>query len=620
MISRKISSIIAGFLLALMFVLMFFSAWNESATMDELAHIPAGYSYLTQKDYRLNPEHPPLIKDLAALPLLFLNINFPADHSSWKNDVNGQWSFGSVFLYESGNDADKIIRLARLPIMLLTILFGWLFFRWIRRRYGDQTGLLALFFFVFSPTFIAHGRYVTTDIAAAFGFFLGLTVFIKFLEHDAIGDRRWKYLFIAGIIFGLIQLLKFSLFMLVPLYLLLGVLWVFVYHWEDIKFKFSWKEKIIHLLKEESKIIGKIIIISFIGLLVVWVFYSFHTWNYPPERQARDADFILNSFKIKPLAKLNVFLSNNSFFQPLAEYLLGLLMVIQRAAGGNNAYFLGQISANGWWYYFPVAYLLKEQLAFHLLTFLALVIGIKYVYKSVEKSLTAVIEWSRDNFILTTSFIFITVYWTQSLTGNLNIGVRHILPTFPFIFLLVSRELVKWAKYFTISDPQNFGEWLRSLYEKYIAAAPKYILLTIFFLWILIEAVIAFPYYLSYYNELAGGPMNGHRYIVDSNYDWGQDLKRLKDFTDEAGLDKINLDYFGGGSPKYYLGEKFKSWESAKGAPVQGEWLAVSATILNGAQAEPAKRFIRNPQDSYQWLKNKKPIARAGTSIFIYKF
>ncbi|MEK7596045.1 MAG: hypothetical protein AAB564_00620, partial [Patescibacteria group bacterium] len=174
MISRKISSIIAGFLLALMFVLMFFSAWNESATMDELAHIPAGYSYLTQKDYRLNPEHPPLIKDLAALPLLFLNINFPADHSSWKNDVNGQWSFGSVFLYESGNDADKIIRLARLPIMLLTILFGWLFFRWIRRRYGDQTGLLALFFFVFSPTFIAHGRYVTTDIAAAFGFFLGL--------------------------------------------------------------------------------------------------------------------------------------------------------------------------------------------------------------------------------------------------------------------------------------------------------------------------------------------------------------------------------------------------------------------------------------------------------------
>src|SRR3990167_369112 len=120
----------AGLLLALMFALMFFSAWNESATMDELAHIPAGYSYLSQKDYRLNPEHPPLIKDLAALPLLFLDIKFPTDHPSWKNDVNGQWSFGSVFLYESGNDADKIIRLARLPIMFFTVLFGWLFFQW----------------------------------------------------------------------------------------------------------------------------------------------------------------------------------------------------------------------------------------------------------------------------------------------------------------------------------------------------------------------------------------------------------------------------------------------------------------------------------------------------------
>src|SRR3989338_160737 len=620
MINRKISNLIVGLLLALMFALMFFSAWNESATMDELAHIPAGYSYLSQKDYRLNPEHPPLIKDLAALPFLFLDIKFPSDHPSWKNDVNGQWSFGSVFLYESGNDADKIIRLARLPIMFFTVLFGWLFFQWVRRRYSDQTGLLALFFFTTSPTLIAHGRYVTTDLAAAFGFFLGLAVFIKCLEHDASGDRRWKWLFIAGIIFGLVQLLKFYLFMLVPLYLLLGVLWTFFCHWEDLKFKFSWKEKISHILKEELKIIGKIIIIGLIGLLVIWLIYAFHTWNYPLERQARDADFILSSFGARPLAELTVFLSKNSFFRPLGEYLLGLLIVIQRAAGGNNAYFLGQISAAGWWYYFPAAYLLKEQLAFHFLTFLALILGIKYIYQSTEKSLTAAIEWLRDNFILTASFIFIAVYWLQSLTGNLNIGVRHILPTFPFIFLLVARELIKWAKYFSISDPRNFGEWLHSVYEKYIAAAPKYIFLTIFLLWLLIEAVIAFPYYLSYYNELAGGPMKGHRYIVDSNYDWGQDLKRLKDFTEEAGLDKINLDYFGGGSPKYYLREKFKSWESAKGAPPEGEWLAISATILNSAQAEPAKGFVKNPLDSYQWLKNKKPIARAGTSLFIYKF
>jgi hypothetical protein len=141
-----------------MFILMFFSSWNDSATMDELAHIPAGYSYLTQKDYRLNPEHPPLIKDLAAFPLLYLDLNFPADAKAWKDDVNGQWDMGRIFLYESGNNADKILRFSRLPIILLAIFFGWLLFKWARKNYGDKVGLLTLFFYSFSPTFLAHSR------------------------------------------------------------------------------------------------------------------------------------------------------------------------------------------------------------------------------------------------------------------------------------------------------------------------------------------------------------------------------------------------------------------------------------------------------------------------------
>ncbi len=143
----KINSTIACLMLGFMFVLMFFSSWNDSATMDELAHIPAGYSYLTQQDYRLNPEHPPLIKDLTALPLLLLNLNFPTNVDSWQKDINGQWTMGAIFLYEAGNNADRILRFSRFPVMLLALLFGWLLFRWIRRIYGDKVALLALFFF-----------------------------------------------------------------------------------------------------------------------------------------------------------------------------------------------------------------------------------------------------------------------------------------------------------------------------------------------------------------------------------------------------------------------------------------------------------------------------------------
>lgn len=101
----KISKYLPWFIVALItvasFNLMFKSSLGELAVMDELAHIPAGYSYVRYLDYRLNPEHPPLVKALAALPLLFQNLNFPTDKSAWQNDVNGQWEVGAQFLYES---------------------------------------------------------------------------------------------------------------------------------------------------------------------------------------------------------------------------------------------------------------------------------------------------------------------------------------------------------------------------------------------------------------------------------------------------------------------------------------------------------------------------------------
>src|SRR3989338_7909753 len=147
MISRYFSNTIAVSLLLAMFVFMFFSSVNESAIMDELAHIPAGYSYLTQKDYRLNPEHPPLAKDLAAFPLIFLNLNFPTEVKAWAEDINGQWDMGRIFLYESGNDADRILFWSRLPMMILALVFGWLIFYVSRRLYGDRVGLLTLLFY-----------------------------------------------------------------------------------------------------------------------------------------------------------------------------------------------------------------------------------------------------------------------------------------------------------------------------------------------------------------------------------------------------------------------------------------------------------------------------------------
>lgn len=148
-------SVIPILILATMFGLMVGSAWNDSPIYDEVAHIPAGFGYVTQLDLRLNPEHPPLMKALAGLSSqLVVHPVFPTNSAAWK--LGDEWAMGRVFLYKSGNDPGRIVFWARVPMMLTTLLLGALLFLFARRRYGVQAAILALVFFAFSPTFLAH--------------------------------------------------------------------------------------------------------------------------------------------------------------------------------------------------------------------------------------------------------------------------------------------------------------------------------------------------------------------------------------------------------------------------------------------------------------------------------
>ena len=617
MLNKSFSNSIALSLLGIFFILLFFSALNDSATMDELAHIPAAYSYIALQDYRLNPEHPPLIKDLAAVPLLFLNLKFPTESDVWQKYVNGQWDAGRIFLYESGNNANQIIFWSRIPIMLLAILFGWLLFIWLGRLYGDKIALLTLFFFVFSPTILAHSRYVTTDLGAAFGFFLGLLAFHKFLEKN---DK--KSLAFAGLALGIAMLLKFSLFILIPLFIVFGLLFIFLKNFDHLKNLYSPKEKLIHLAKEEGRFFVKLGAIFALAALLIGIVYQYHVWNYPAEKQASDAKFILTSFKSRTPADLTVWMADKPVLRGYSQYLLGLQMVSQRSSAGNTGYYWGEVSAVGWKSYFPVAYLLKEQLAFHILTLLVLFLAFRSFFHSLfrrnEKNIESLIEWARDNFFIFMSLSFIGVYWLMSIASPLNIGVRHIMPTLPFIYFLVARGLVLWIHRYSYSNPRNWREWLYSVYERFFKSIPKYIFVAAMLGWITFEVIFAFPYYLPYYNVLAGGADNGYKFIVDSNYDWGQDLKRLKYFVEKNQIEKINIDYFGGGNPKYELGEKYEPWWSSREKP--SGWFAISATFRQGAFGKPVKGFVKKPEDSYEWLRQQEPVARAGKSIFIYRF
>jgi len=594
---NKTANIIAAILLTITFILSVFSIKDMSLTMDELAHLPAGYSYLTQKDYRMNPEHPPLVKDLSAVPLLFMHLNFPKDHPSWtekgKDQVNEQWWFGNHFLFHSGNNADKVIFFARLPMILLLLLLGWLIFHWAKKLGGNFAGLLSLFIFSFSPTFIAHGRLVTTDVGAALGTIIATYFYLNFLKSP-----KKSNILLAGISLGIALLLKFSCVILIPFFILITLIYSFIPK-EKFSFKFAFK----NLLKYSLLFI----LVSAIAALVIWPVYEYHLINYPIEKQIKDSEIILHSNPHQNLSKLDIEMIKNPLTRPFSYYALGVLMVTQREEGGNTTYFLGQVSGKSWRYYFPVVYLLKIPLAFHILSLIALIYILFILINSITSKKLLSLIWSfiKNHFSEFSMVLFIASYWYISITGNLNIGIRHILPTIPFIYILVSLSIKH------LIDNKNLNEKVKKLFL---------ILFPFILIFYALPAFITFPNYISYFNVLAGGPKQGYKYVVDSNYDWGQDLKRLNKWVNENKVSKIYVDYFGGADVKYYLKDKYQPWDGGlktqKDFP-KGNYLAVSATFLQGGRGKPAKDY-HSPTGYYDWLNNYKPIARAGNSIFIY--
>lgn len=583
--SNKSTNIIAVVLLAVMLVTAFFSMKDDSATMDELAHIPAGYSYLSQKDFRLNPEHPPLVKDLAALPLLFLNLNFPEDHPSWQKEINSQWWFGNEFLFHSGNDADKIIFLARLPMILLLIFLGWFLFFWTKQLAGNKIALMVLTLFSFSPAFLAHGRLVTTDVAATLGLVLATYFWLKFLKEPSK-----KNIFLTGIVLGVALLLKFSLILLVPFF---GIITI-IYAWLKTDHNHRARNYIL-------KYIGLSLLVGIIAIIfIIWPVYQFHTLNYPSDKQLSDTKFILESNGFPVLKNLCVWAADKPIVHSLTHYILGLLMATQRTVGGNTVYFMGMVSATGWWYYFPVVYFLKVPLAFHILALIALFSLAWFIKKPLWIGTKQRIkQWIVSHFTEFSMLVFLAIYWITSMTGNLNIGIRHILPTFPFMYILVSLGIKNW-----IGSIKKLP--LRKMAISFIS-----ILLGFYIL----SSIATYPYYLSYFNEIAGGTKDGYKYVTDSNYDWGQDLKRLKKWTDENNIEKIKTDYFGGGDTIYYLGDKWENLDPLLG-PQKG-WLAISATFLQGGKGNPTPGFDQS-FGYYRWLDDYEPVTRIGTSIFVY--
>lgn len=629
---------IAPQLLALMMVsflaVSLIISHQESTTMDEKAHIPAGYSYVKYEDMRINPEHPPLLKDFAGLALLPMDPSLPTTDPLWENGDSlnaskfpegpartwglAQWAFGDKILHQNGNDANAVTFWARFPFIFVSLLLGYFIFRWTRELAGTVAGLFAALLYFFDPNVIAHSHYVTTDVGIAAFMFFSFYFFVRFLRQPS-----GKNIFWSGVFLGLAQLAKFSAVLLFPVFGLFAVLYGFSLAVENTPH--PWKLRFRNALSYTFKYIGSVILC----FIVIWLLYLFNTWKMPGSVIAEIARAQFpNDRTIGRLAEtLVITLSGNGVTKPLAEYFLGVCMVFARVAGGNTFYFLGTVSNHASKLYFPVVFGLKETLPLLFLLLSTTLYSLSRIIKRLQnidipssfESLATIFQERVTEILMV---FFLLFYSYISITGNLNIGFRHLFPILPFLFVLIGKVVFDIIK--------------RSEEEPVTHQSLRVLLSGIVF-WIITIPVATYPGYLSYFNPIGGGHQSGYQYVTDSNYDWGQDLLRLKDFVENYNscvvngldnpickpfskmntpknkeIDSIRVDYFGGSNPRWQLGEREKDWHSYL-TPEAG-WYALSVGFLQENWHEPHAAG----EENYNWLKGRIPDFRAGDSIFVY--
>ena len=601
---RRYNWWIAAAMMTLMFVIGITTMRSESAIVDEVAHIPSAYSYDHFGDYRLNPEHPPLIKNLAGLPLQFLNLKFPSDEPAWTTQVNGQWDTGWNFLYHLGNNAGEILFWARLPILLIGVGFGFLLYAYCKRHFGIAAGLLATFFYTLSPNIIAHMRYVTTDVGASATIFIALVTFVRFVRLPTRGNLVWLSLALA-----LANLVKFNSVLLYPFMLVLALV--------------AAKVNVGHSFRARLKqYVGGTFVASALSVVWIYLYYLPNTWNTTGAEQRA---LIAGSLTYGPglqAASVLEWLSHVPGLKPLVQYFLGVVMVVGRVSGGNVTYFNGQVTNGSFHTYFLELFLVKTQVALLILMLLTTVIGLVIWRrgKAGRRVLWARFTTSlRQDYVLWVLGLFATFYFGVSVAGNLNLGIRHILPIYIPIFVVTAVGTVRL--------------WRRLGRSRFKAASTW--TLAGLMVWYGLSTILAYPSYTSYFNELIGGGANADEYFSDSGVDWGQDLIHLRSYLGDHHITTFALDYFGGAEVKYYFCNRaydangnliatadgydcshsgMVPWHAQNGT-YTGQYIAVSETYL-----ENDLYYAKvNQQPGYGYLRSRTPIAKIGNSIYLYK-
>jgi hypothetical protein len=639
--SRLRTALAVVLLLAIHLALAVSSLVRENPTIDEVIHLPAGITYWQTGTFKLYRHNPPLVKLVAALPVL-PTAGEATRHlyasRYWREEPPNKAGFAHEFAVLTADRYFELFTQARLLMPLFSVVGGLAVFAWSRRLYGTGGGLLSLALWCFCPNILAHARLITTDVAATSFGVLATYLFWRYLHEPS-----WRRAIVAGVVLGLAELTKFSLILLYGLWPLFWLAYLVT------------RAERSGLARRLARDLAQGALMVALSVLVIDLGYGFEGVGAPLgrytftcrtlTRPVVPAPEMLQAPNPNPLLNAVLFRMNRfrgtwleSLPVPLPRhYLLGFDDQKLEAEGIPNKFFDprltgrigdevqgypvfldGELRQKSWWDYYLRALAYKVPEGTFVLVLLSLVV--------LAASPRSRAPWFDELVVLTVPFV---VLFVMSLLTNINLGLRYVLPIFPYLFISTGK-LIPWGLGLD-----------RSIFRRGAA-----VLIGLSVLGTVGSVATIHPHYLAYFNSFAGGPARGSEHLIDSNLDWGQDLVGLRRWVQkQAPNEKIGLAYFGQINPRIFEArhEGEFSWFLPPARPgtmpplpardrlgprmarPEPGLYAISASLLRGLRW---RVYDNDPvgwaplsaeQDAFSYFQRFRPIDQVGHSIFLYR-
>ncbi|HUF65749.1 MAG TPA: glycosyltransferase family 39 protein [Gemmatimonadaceae bacterium] len=505
---------------------------RTSPTFDEIVLVAGGARGWAGEAFDLAPDHPPLMQYIYGLPVHLSGVRLPSESPPEIRAAPGfRYAYARSFYYEVGNDPRRVSFLGRLPAVLIAMLLIVVAWHVTSRRWGPGAGLLAAALVAFLPDVLAHGGVAYNDLPLALCYLLGVFAIDGAVRQPSPGRGA-----LAGAVVGLGLGVKISAAALVPTALIIIAMEALCRP-RDVKW---W-----------SGLGVSVVTAAFAGYVVL----------------------------------AGIFLGD----WDLSDFLYGMQYRYTHMTGGHgaSAFLLGERSATGWWYFFPVAFLFKTSAGLHLL----LAVGVLALLRDAGGGWRPVLR-SKLRAPVAGAAVFVAIL----LTSNLNIGFRYALPAVPLLCLIAAVGTAR--------------AWKSGQRPTRLLIGGATVLAVLF-------PLSYYPNFLGFISEYGPGRDRNHYVLVDSSLDWGQGLMQLSEYLERHGIDRVWLSYFGSGLPAAY-GIDYEPLQSffplppgrELGSTAEPGVLAISATNLNGGYM---------PGDIFARFRDIEPDAVVAHSILIYR-